>query len=114
MLGGFLPCLVVILAAVSHASCHTQSLSQGASGHVDVVLTLKEQTERGKGKLTNDSKLVAARGIQEKTYRSGVTLQDGIHLSQSEEMLLREQAHLTQGSIQDGAGVSLYARVTGM
>lgn len=38
-----LPRLVVVLARVGHASCDAEALTEGASGYVDVVLTLKDK-----------------------------------------------------------------------
>ena len=38
-----LPCLVVVLATVGHASGNAQSLAKGASGYVNVVLTLEQE-----------------------------------------------------------------------
>ena len=40
-------------------------------------------------------------------YRCGVSLQDGVHLAQGEQVFLGEEAGLTPGCIQDGAGMTL-------
>ena len=41
------------------------------------------------------------------TYRGWMSLEDGVHFPQREEVLLAQQTSLAPGGIQDGAGMAL-------
>lgn len=51
--------------------------------------------------------IIVANGVQQRPHRHWVSLQDGVHLTQIEELILLQVARLGPGGVQHRGGVTL-------